>query len=523
MKFIKSVAEEASSNLALKFGNLVFDDTSTARANSTLLTPGTSDRKLQLLLDRAVRADVVFTAPRNPRPADGGNGEHSRGTFEFGVPSRVAPSPIFMTAGRGRNADFYGRGDVLARIDDVFLTKPEPNNASPRRELRSFVICGMGGLGKTEVASEYVYSRRRKFDAVFWLNADTVQKLNYGFMNIAKLLGLEVDSDAHDDVATREAVKGWLSKPLAANQGDQKPDREVSWLLVLDNVNDPDIMREFWPGTGTGCVIVTSRNPLASDSVYSPTVAFDLPPFGPDEAGPLLQSLSQREFEDRSLENCTTIAKLLGGLPLAVTQMGGIIRRRHLSLDDFLAYYAENAKKLHGMQVVDTDYKHTVASVWMLDALSGPATALLQVLSFLDPDRISEMILLLNGRDVPLPDFPRSRASYCDARLELIESSLISRNIKSNELRIHRLVQDVVRNRMGKDVTDLTFESVITLLSFAWPFAKFDDRNLTSRMARCETLFPHVEKLRSLFEDRIRSADFSASPAAASFFNEVSW
>jgi len=137
-----------------------------------------------------------------------------------------------------------------------------------------------------------------------------------------------------------------------------------------------------------------------------------------------LQSISHREFEQKSLENCTQIANLLSGLPLAITQMGGIIRRRHLSLEDFLAYYLEDAKKLHEMQVPDqsTNYKQTIASV----ALSKSVLTLLQVLSYLDPDRIPEKLLLAEGQCVPLPHYPKTRISYFNVQTELIESSLVS-------------------------------------------------------------------------------------------------
>lgn len=179
------------------------------------------------------------------------------------------------------------------------------------------------------------------------------------------------------------------------------------------------------------------------DSVYAPTVAISLAPFDLAEAAPFLQTLSQREFQLNSLESCRKIAELLGGLPLAITQMGGIICRRHLSLEDFLIYYANDAKKLHEMRVPGQNptYNQTVSSVWMLDALSKEATALLQVLSFLDPDRISEEILFGNTKHVDVPHYPRTRVAYMDARTELIQSSLIFRDIKNNELRIHRLVQ----------------------------------------------------------------------------------
>lgn len=203
---------------------------------------------------------------------------------------------------------------------------------------------------------------------------------------------------------------------------------------------------------------------------------------------------------------------ILGGLPLAITQMGDIIRRRHLSLEDFLAYYEEDAKKLHEMRVPgqNQSYQQTVSSVWMLEALSKPATALLQVLSLLDPDRIQESIMFRETKNVELPDYPKSRVDYFDARTELIQSSLISRDMKNNELRIHRLVQDVVRERHSEEETIMVFGATITLLSNAWPFVDFDERNEMARLKNCEQLFPHVEKMRTFVRECHQFRRFSA-------------
>lgn len=443
------------------------------------------------------------------------------------MPKRGGQVPAYITNGHGRNGDFYGRNDILTLMDEAFLEK---STGLPIKDgLRSLVICGMGGLGKTEIAIEYMSSRKVKFDAIFWINADTTQKLNLGFSQISRTLGLEHSSDStRDEVANREIVKGWLQKPIiAANQGTPKADEEASWLIIFDNVDDPDIMYDFWPLTGVGSMIITSRNPLSMDRVYAPTVGINLVPFDSDEAAPLLQKLSQREFQSNSLGSCRKIVELLGGLPLAITQMGGIIRRRHLSLEEFLIYYANDAKKLHEMHVPGQNpmYNQTVSSVWMLDALSREAIALLQVLSFLDPDRISEEILFSSTKnvDAPLPHYPKTRVVYFDARTELIQSSLILRDIKNNELRIHRLVQEVVRKKLTNEELYLVFETVTLLLSNCWPSIKFDERNMVSRLIKCESLFPHVERIRVLFEDSIRSRVFKPTYRCAGLFNEVAW
>ena len=182
--------------------------------------------------------------------------------------------------------------------------------------------------------------------------------------------------------------------------------------------------------------------------------------------------------------------------------------------------FPKNAKRLHKMQVPGQNptYKQTISS-----ALSKEATALLQVLSFLDPDRISEEILTGDAQDVNIPHYPKTKVAYIDARTELIQSSLTFRDIKNKELRIHRLAQDVVRKRLTDEESYVAFDSITALLSNCWPFIKFDKRNMVNRLTKCESLFLHVERIRVLFENAIRSRVFKPNNRCAALFNEVAW
>jgi hypothetical protein len=147
----------------------------------------------------------------------------------------------------------------------------------------------------------------------------------------------------------------------------------------------------------------------------------------------------------------------------------------------------------------------------------------LWVLSFLDPDRISEEILCGNDKDVDVPHYPKTRVAYFDARTELIQSSLVIRDIKNNKLRIHRLLQEVVRKKLTNEESYVVFRTVTTLLSNCWPSIKFDERNMVDRLIKCEFLFPLVERIRVLFEDAIKSKVFKPSNRCAALFNEVAW
>lgn len=293
----------------------------------------------------------------------------------------------------------------------------------------------------------------------------------------------------------------------------------------LRQCEDVEILYDYWPTGSRGNIIITSRNPLTKDSEIGASIAIDVPPFEPGEVGPMLCSLAHREKEAKGLETSVEIAELLGGVPLAITQMAGIIRNRDLSLKDFLEYYREDAQRLQKLRAPGrkTNYDHTLSSVWAIEALSPESLVLLRVLSFLDPDNIPEIILTDGAKDVQLEHYPKRKSAYFEARLELVRTSVITRDTEHNSIRIHRLVQDVVRQKMTIEELSGVFEAVVVLISKLWPFVTWDQRNVITRWNQCEMLFPHVARLRSLFEEKIRAQEFSPSHRAAALFNEVAW
>lgn len=85
----------------------------------------------------------------------------------FESPVRGGGLPAFLISGHAQNHDFYGRADILSQIHETFFPTSDSTNQRTKKGLRSVVVCGMGGIGKTEITAEYVFSRKDKFDAVF--------------------------------------------------------------------------------------------------------------------------------------------------------------------------------------------------------------------------------------------------------------------------------------------------------------------------------------------------------------------
>lgn len=155
-------------------------------------------------------------------------------------------------------AQFVAREEELSKMHE--LLHGQSSQAA-------VVIHGLGGIGKTQLAVEYVRRHKEKHTAIFWLNANDKDSLQRSFRGIAQqvlqcypltgvLSGVDLEGDL-DRVAS--AVKSWLDLPGNAR-----------WLLIYDNYDNPRIsknsddstvdIRQYLPESDHGSIIITTRS-----------------------------------------------------------------------------------------------------------------------------------------------------------------------------------------------------------------------------------------------------------------------
>lgn len=221
-----------------------------------------------------------------------------------------------------RNPNFFPRDNILKQLDDILLPKHDATVPSEGEALKHVAICGMGGLGKTEIAIEYAYSRREKFDAIFWIRADEEENLELDFSRIATSLGLADPPEPYNEPVNRELAKGWLANPkkLLQETSDTVGQSGATWLVILDNADNADILEDFGPICGSGSLLITSRDPLSKTTFSLTPGDIDLEPLSGEEAIQFLQQLTPREDGDGARE----VVQVLGCLPLAIAQMASV-------------------------------------------------------------------------------------------------------------------------------------------------------------------------------------------------------
>lgn len=104
-----------------------------------------------------------------------------------------------------RNDSFFGRGSEMEKISEHLDWRG-------RDGLRTYLIYGRRGVGKTQIALEYAYKNEAGFDAIFWIQCESASSLRQSYVNIALRLDLvqkEMGGHFEEIVA---AVQRWLKR-----------------------------------------------------------------------------------------------------------------------------------------------------------------------------------------------------------------------------------------------------------------------------------------------------------------------
>lgn len=415
--------------------------------------------------------------------------------------------PCYLRKPHERNPNFVGRNDVMSQIDKALLPPEGPPNSSG---LRSFALCGFGGPGKSQIAVQYAFEREESFDAIFWVQADESTKLAKSFDQIAQALGLVSQADSGDRVVSRNVVMEWLCNPRklsTAGESHETPSKSstATWLLVCDNADKIELLRDgYWPLPDVnGAILVTTRDPLAKTDLTNSGI--DLSPMPAEDCGTLLRKLTLQTSGSNVEEASKALAERIGCVPLAVKQIAAAIRRKDMTIEEFLTEYGDSPlfaelKRVEDMPQQD-QYKFTLSSVWGFENFSPSALSLVNLLSVMDPDQIVESILDRNISQDVLQDYPVSSAAYINARTELLKTSLVRRNKDEKVLSLHRLVQEVAKSKMGETTLLTNFLLAIQLLSQAW-LVKEDRFNMEDvRKDEADKVLPHVFSIHQLYLD----------------------
>ncbi|MBO2450956.1 tetratricopeptide repeat protein [Actinomadura barringtoniae] len=406
-----------------------------------------------------------------------------------GAPPRIVRVPARNFRFTGRESDLRELRSKLREAGTAVLLP------------RTVALHGLGGVGKTQLALEYVHRFQNDYDVVWWVDASQSAFVDISLADLGGQIGREFEPIAPSGANVTE-IAALVRETLNSGRLVKR------WLLVFDNAEDIKTVSKWLP-EGKGHVLLTSRDPAwAARATPLPVEVFTR-----EESVTYLT----RRAESITEEEAFQVAKKLGDLPLAVATAGAWLASTGVSVADYLDQLERQPSVALSLGQ-DENYSESVIKAWTLSldrlAEQSPAAARLFDLCSLLAGQISLDLLYSPAMaEVLTPVDPALVEPMVMPRLvqQINKLALIKLDNGARQIQIHGLVQAVVKDRMSKEDMTKARTEIYKVLAAARPRREVDDPDTWPRY---RMLWPHLgpsgamdaqnETVRQLYLDRVR-------------------
>ena len=335
------------------------------------------------------------------------------------------------------------------------------------------VVVGTGGLGKTQLATEYVHRFGNYYPGgLFWTDAD--RGLPVVVQQIAESAGIDIDGaiPIHKQCEALWQTLGQTPTPV---------------LIVLDNFSETQALEPWLPvGANLKALVTTRRRDLAYPKVSLP--------FLTHEEGLELLNTGERAFGAEA----TLLIDTLGGLPLALELSRNFLNRNPtLDIDALLAEIAKlgelaalNLFAEHYRNELPTGHEKAVGGTFQLswELASEAEQKLLRLMAFWAPSPVPRRLLKRAVGDTS----DSVLTNPVDIGIEALERLSLVELDEDFDPQIHRLLRGFVRaqtHEADEQTRTQAVEAVRTEL------ARIREETDTAALTELEKVLPHGQAL----------------------------
>jgi tetratricopeptide (TPR) repeat protein len=404
------------------------------RAENNIAAPRKASADPALPLDRHLELPPRLTQATSRGGAQGWTDVAARSSHR--IWSNEIPSP---------KPNFTGRAAELERLHDNLFSRQPPH---------AQVISGMGGIGKTELATQYIHRNIDTYEIIWWVRAEHPDRVRDALVKLGQRLELrQATTDSGRDRTVAAVLETLQSGAWS------------SWLLVFDNAANPLDLQKYLPASRPqGHVIITARQPNWPSYIVADSI--EVSPFTDAESVNFLRrtvpglgegsGFTEEEHARRASE-AKRLATTLGHLPIAIEHAAAYLAETGQSIEEYLARFTENAHQLLSEQPADSDLPAPVSGTWAMSStlLTADAVHLFNLCSFFSPEPISTELFLQPAADIEGPpglaELLSSPQRFRAAATQLHRLSLARVDGARNLIHVHRVVQAVTKGRLRLD------------------------------------------------------------------------
>ncbi|PVH95139.1 hypothetical protein DM02DRAFT_691373 [Periconia macrospinosa] len=236
---------------------------------------------------------------------------------------------------------------------------------SKSRVAQTFVLWGLGGVGKTQIALKFAETVRHRL-SVFWIRADRFANFAADYAQILKELGGVLPQQARSDDDSSNVLE--TTRRILEEESDR-------WLLILDNADDMDAflgrhvnpnednglsISQFLPRQGR--MLITTRDRRFQGTVGAASDGLKVDSMSEKEATELLLACIPgyliREHSN-TISQAQQLVQDLGCLPLAIAQAAANIVEQQLTLDEYVSFFQNKKQRMGLMEAPAHDFQTT--------------------------------------------------------------------------------------------------------------------------------------------------------------------
>jgi Tfp pilus assembly protein PilF len=366
------------------------------------------------------------------------------------------------------NSFFTDRDQTLAALYAAF-------NTTTARQTQIVALNGLGGTGKTQVALAYIHHYAPHYQYLLWLHASSYTIFSTEVSALVDQLALP-HKEQNDEQQNFMVIRNWLQ-------------RQTSWLLVLDAIDDMQLVNLVVPLNSGGHVLLTTRTQTIEIQARTLSIAhMEIK----DSILFLLRRARMLSAQDPSLQNvpaktlrtATTLVRKMGGLPLALDQAGAYLEETGCGLTAYLKLYSQDLTRIkllsrRGQRAEIHPDSALVTITLAIDAVNKEHSTnleLLRLLAFLQPDAIPTELLEQGANEVeqPLQALMSNPLHLYEALADLHKFSLLSHCTDTTTLTIHRVVQDILLSTLTFEQQRQWASQVVGMVNYVFPDGHFD-------------------------------------------------